>query len=70
MSIRKMAAILSIAAVAFAACNSSSASAKPSGGAAGACKVGVAWATFQEERYGLRDEPAIRAALKAKGIGV
>ena len=67
MSIRKMAAILATAAVVFAACNSSSASAKPSGSASSACKVGVAWATFQEERYGLRDEPAIRAALAAGG---
>jgi len=29
--------------------------------------LGVAWSTFQEERYGLRDEPAIRAALTAGG---
>jgi len=29
--------------------------------------VGVAWPTFQEERYGLRDEPGIRAALAAVG---
>jgi D-xylose transport system substrate-binding protein len=27
----------------------------------------VAWATFQEERYGLRDEPGIKAALAAGG---
>ena len=35
-------------------------------GAAG-CKVGVSWFTFQEERYGLRDEPAIQAAIEAGG---
>jgi D-xylose transport system substrate-binding protein len=29
--------------------------------------VGVAWATFQEERYGLRDEPGVKAALAAGG---
>jgi D-xylose transport system substrate-binding protein len=29
--------------------------------------VGVAWATFQEERYGLRDEPGVKAALEAGG---
>jgi D-xylose transport system substrate-binding protein len=29
--------------------------------------VGVAWATFQEERYGLRDEPGIKAALDEGG---
>src|SRR4026209_2874561 len=40
----------------------------PSGsGSTSACKVGVAWATFQEERYGLRDEPGIKAALAAGG---
>ncbi len=65
MSIRKVAAILTIAALTFGACSSSATSAP--GGASGGCKVGVAWATFQEERYGLRDEPAIRAALAAGG---
>jgi D-xylose transport system substrate-binding protein len=29
--------------------------------------VGVAWATFQEPRYGQRDEPGIKAALEAGG---
>ena len=64
MSIRKTAAILSIVAIALAACNGGGASTAPSAGApttaasgaaspagstaAGACKVGVAWATFQE----------------------
>ncbi len=38
-----------------------------SGGAAGECHVGVAWATFQEERYGLRDKPGIEGALEAVG---
>jgi D-xylose transport system substrate-binding protein len=32
-----------------------------------ACHVGVSWPTFQEERYGLRDEPGIKAALAAGG---
>jgi D-xylose transport system substrate-binding protein len=27
----------------------------------------VAWATFQEERYGLRDEPALKGAVEAGG---
>ena len=31
------------------------------------CTVGVSWFTFQEERYGLRDEPGIKAALEAGG---
>ena len=63
MSIRKTGAIMAIAAVVLAACGT----AGGSGSTAGACKVGVAWATFQEERYGLRDEPGIKAALTAGG---
>lgn len=76
MSLRKTAAILSIAAMAFAACGPSGATTKPAtaGPATGApataaagCKVGVAWATFQEERYGLRDEPGLKGAVEAGG---
>ena len=63
MSIRRLAAVLTTAAIILAACSSSGGG----GGAGGACKVGVAWATFQEERYGLRDEPGIKAALAAGG---
>ena len=33
----------------------------------GDCTVGVSWFTFQEERYGLRDEPGIQAAIEAGG---
>ena len=80
MSIRKTAAIAMIAAMAFAACGPSGASTGPTTGpaattgattvpatTAAGCHVGVAWATFQEERYGLRDEPGIKAALAAGG---
>ena len=64
MSIRKTATLLSIVAIIMAACGGGT----PSGsGSTSACKVGVAWATFQEERYGLRDEPGIKAALAAGG---
>ena len=35
--------------------------------AAGACHVGVSWPTFQEERYGLRDEPGLKGAVEAGG---
>ncbi|MEO8462410.1 MAG: substrate-binding domain-containing protein [Chloroflexota bacterium] len=78
MSIRKGAAIASIAAMVFAACGGG-ASPAPSAAAASegataaptevaaACKVGVAWATFQEERYGLRDEPGLKGAVEAGG---
>ncbi len=37
------------------------------GAADGGCTVGVSWFTFQEERYGLRDEPGIKAAIEAGG---
>ena len=79
MSIRKTAALAMIAAMAFAACGPSGATTGPTTGpaatgatappasAAADCHVGVAWATFQEERYGLRDEPGIKAALEAAG---
>jgi D-xylose transport system substrate-binding protein len=63
VSIRRTAAILPIVAIVMAACSSPGASA--SGTAS--CKVGVAWATFQEPRYGQRDEPGIKAALEAGG---
>jgi D-xylose transport system substrate-binding protein len=86
MSIRKVAAIMSIAAVAFAACGggatpspSTAASAPasepaasapasaPGSAAAADCHVGVSWPTFQEERYGLRDEPGLKGAVEAGG---
>src|SRR5262245_18209434 len=75
--IRKTVAALAIVAVVVAACGGGGSSAAPASQApasqapasqaAAACKVGVAWATFQEERYGLRDEPGIKAALAAGG---
>ena len=63
MSTRRLAAILPIVAIVMAACTSSSPGA--SGGAG--CKVGVAWATFQEPRYGQRDEPGIKKAIEDGG---
>jgi D-xylose transport system substrate-binding protein len=65
--IRRTAAILPIAAIVLAACTSSSPGASAGGSGAAGCKVGVAWATFQEPRYGQRDEPGIKAALAAGG---
>ncbi len=79
MSIRRTAAIMSIAALAVAACGGGGASTTPTGGpatvgpataaptTAASCHVGVAWATFQEERYGLRDEPGLKGAVEAGG---
>ena len=74
MLIRRTAALLPIAAIVLAACTSSSPGASAGGSSSGAassgaaaCKVGVAWATSQEERYKLRDEPAVKAAVEAGG---
>jgi D-xylose transport system substrate-binding protein len=63
--IRRTAAFLPIAAIVLAACTSGG-GASPSS-AAKPCKVGVAWATSQEERYKLRDEPAVKGAVEAGG---
>jgi D-xylose transport system substrate-binding protein len=65
--IRRTAAILPIAAIVLAACTSSSPGASAGGSGAAGCKVGVAWATFQEPRYGQRDEPGIKKALADGG---
>jgi D-xylose transport system substrate-binding protein len=62
VSIRRAAAILPILAIVLGACAGPGASA---GG--GDCKVGVAWATFQEPRYGQRDEPGIKKAIEDGG---
>jgi len=72
VSIRKTAAGLTVLAMILAACQPSAsespdASAGGSQAATGDCHVGVAWATFQEERYGLRDEPGIQGVLEAAG---
>jgi D-xylose transport system substrate-binding protein len=83
MPYRKLAALLSIVAVMFAACSSAatpspSASAPESAApassapasasaAAGGCTVGVSWNNYQEERWAKWDEPAIKAALQAAG---
>ncbi len=77
MSIRRAAVALTALTIILAACQPSS-SGSPSGSAGGSepaasggsaadCHVGVSWATFQEERYGLRDEPGIEGVLQAAG---
>lgn len=81
MPYRKLAALLSIVAVMFAACSSAAtpspsasapesavpASSAPASAAAGGCTVGVSWNNYQEERWAKWDEPAIKAALQAAG---
>ena len=56
----------SSAAPASAPAASTAASSAPSA-AATACHVGVSWPTFQEERYGLRDEPGLKGAVEKGG---
>ena len=76
--IRRLAAILGVLALVLAACTgggtSSQApasaggeSAAASGGASVDCTVGVSWNNYQEERWALRDEPNIQAALDEVG---
>ena len=73
MVIRRTAAVLGILALALAACgggggSSAGASAgASSGGGDSDCKVAVSWNNYQEERWALRDEPAIKAALDEAG---
>jgi D-xylose transport system substrate-binding protein len=69
MRIPKLAAVLATCAIVLAACQPS-ASPPPAGesaAAGGECLVGVSWNNYQEERWALRDEPAIQAALDAGG---
>ena len=60
MFVRKSVALVAIAAVLVAACSNNAGSSSGPGSSSGTgtanCKVGVAWATSQEERYKLRDD--------------
>lgn len=69
MVIRRLAAILGIGALVLAACGGGGGgeSAAASGGGESDCTVGVSWNNYQEERWGLRDEPNIQAALEEAG---
>ena len=69
MNLRKLAVLAASAAIVLTACsgNGGTSSGTPGASSAAACKVGVAWATSQEERYKLRDEPAVKAAVEAGG---
>lgn len=67
MLIRKVAVLTAAAAMVFAACSSSGGTSAAPSKAATACKVGVSWNNYQEERWAKWDEPAIKAALEAAG---
>jgi D-xylose transport system substrate-binding protein len=79
---RRIAALVAISAIAASACSAAAtptpapateapATAAPATAApataAAACKVGVSWNNYQEERWAKWDEPAIKAALSAGG---
>ena len=70
MSNRRMAAVLGTIALVLAACTGAGTASEPAGSAAGGggdCTVGVSWNNYQEERWALRDEPNIQAALDEVG---
>jgi D-xylose transport system substrate-binding protein len=69
---RRLAATLGVLALVLAACGGGGGgdeSDAPEGSAAagGDCTVGVSWNNYQEERWALRDEPNIQAALDEVG---
>lgn len=64
---RKLAALVSTAAIVMAAC-SSGATTAPSASAAGAgCVVGVSWNNFQQPRWAAHDKPSIQQTVEAAG---
>jgi D-xylose transport system substrate-binding protein len=71
MVIRRLAAILGVLALVLAACGGGGDASEGADGesAAGSvdCTVGVSWNNYQEERWALRDEPNIQAALDEVG---
>ena len=80
MRIRRWAPLTAIATLVLAACQSAAPGASESAGepagseaaasapaASGDCTVAVSWNNYQEERWALRDEPAIQAALDEVG---
>jgi len=71
MRIPRLAALGAVAAIVLAACTgggeSPSASAGGSGAGTADCTVAVSWNNYQEERWALRDEPNIQAALDEVG---
>jgi D-xylose transport system substrate-binding protein len=67
MGIRKVAALLGIAAIVLAGCGGGSPS--PSGGTASDCVIGVSWNNFQQPRWAAADKKNIRdTVLEAGGV--
>jgi D-xylose transport system substrate-binding protein len=80
---RRLAAMVSVAAIAFAACSTpgaattapstapsaaaSTEASAPGSAAAGACTVGVSWNNFQQPRWAAHDEPNLKETVEAGG---
>jgi D-xylose transport system substrate-binding protein len=82
MITRRLAAMVTVAAIAFAACTTpagtaapstapsaaaSSAASAPGSAAAGACTVAVSWNNFQQPRWAAHDEPNLKETVEAGG---
>ena len=74
MHIRRLAAVIGAAAIAFTACTSTGTSSPAASGGGGGgsqsaagCKVGVSWNNFKEERWAKWDEPSIKAVVEGAG---
>jgi D-xylose transport system substrate-binding protein len=75
MLMRRLAPVLAVAALVLAACSGNTPAASDEGSeapagsetASGDCTVAVSWNNYQEERWALRDEPNIQAALDEAG---
>ncbi|MDX2342865.1 MAG: substrate-binding domain-containing protein [Acidimicrobiia bacterium] len=70
---RKLVALLAVLAMLFAACGgddeADTTTADGGDGGGEELVVGVSWNNYNEERWAKSDEPAIKAALEAEGIG-
>jgi D-xylose transport system substrate-binding protein len=69
---RKVAALVSVAAIVMAACSSAAtsapaASAPAASAPAAACTVGVSWNNFQQPRWAAHDEPNLKKTVEAGG---
>jgi D-xylose transport system substrate-binding protein len=66
MQIKRLGALLGVAAVALAAC-SNGASSAPSGGGAADCTIAVSWNNFQQPRWAAADQPNIKKVVEDAG---
>jgi D-xylose transport system substrate-binding protein len=71
MSIRRLAALASVAVMALAACSNTGSSASAGAGASGAsgagCTVAVSWNNYQQPRWAAHDQPNIKSTVEAAG---